>query len=219
MKKTTIPYYLSSIKSILIGFSNWYLIPFLSIIHPIQFVIKGKGVFIADNFMDVWTLKEVLIDDCYRINRLKKLDTVVDIGAAIGDFSILTSHSATQVISCEYDKNRLLMLRKNISTAKRKNITIIPKKIITLDSIISRDIQSCDLLKIDCEGSEYPILLNSKLSTIKKIKKMVGEIHLFNQEMKDNFVLLKNRLKKAGFTLKLWSNPVHDTICYFSASR
>lgn len=219
MKKTAVPYYLSSIRSIVTGISNWYIIPLLSIIHPLQFQIKGGGIFIADNFMDIWTLKEVLLDDCYKINKLRKLNTVIDIGAAIGDFSIQTSMRAARVISCEYDKNRLQMLKGNISISKRKNITIIPKKITTLDSIISKDIQSCDLLKIDCEGSEYPILLNSKMSTLKKVKKMVGEIHLFNQEMKNDFLLLKNRLKKAGFTLKLWENPVHDTICYFFASQ
>jgi hypothetical protein len=219
MKKTTVRYYLSSFQSILMNVENWYLIPLLLFLHPLRFTLKNKGTFFADNFMDVWTLKEVLIDDCYKVNTLKKQSTIIDIGAAIGDFSILLSYKADHVISCEFDNNRLLMLRGNIQLAKRKNILIIPEKITTLDSIIASLKTPCDLLKIDCEGSEYPIFLQSKLSTLKKIKRIVGELHFFNDDMRHDFIRLKQQFKKAGFVLKTWENPVHNSICYFTATR
>jgi len=82
MKKTTIPYYLSSLKSIVMGFHNWYAIPLLLFLHPLPFTIKNRGAYYADNLMDIWTLKEVLLDDCYRLNK-KKYPTVIDIGGAI----------------------------------------------------------------------------------------------------------------------------------------
>lgn len=219
MKKLAIKYYLSSIKSIVYGINNWYMIPLLGLTHPLKFNVKNNGSFFADNFMDIWTLKEVLIDDCYKIKKMKRVDTIMDIGAAIGDFSILSSLKANHVISCEFDNNRLSLLKRNIQLANRKNITIIPKKIIILDSIIPSEVRSCDLLKIDCEGSEYPILLNSRIETLKSVKKIVGELHFFNKEMKDDFIRLKRRLKVAGFALTTWNNPVHDSICYFSATR
>jgi len=212
-------YYLSSLRTIIEGFGNWYHIPLLVFIHPLQFTLKNGGVFLADNVMDIWTLKEVILDDCYQVGRVKKRTLVIDIGASIGDFSVLSSLKSKQVIACEYDENRLLLLKANIQLSKRRNIEIIPKKIQVLDSIISHTVTSCDLLKIDCEGNEYPILLNSKLTTIRKIQRIVGELHFFNNEMKEDFTRLKKRLTAAGFLFKTWNNPVHASICYFSATQ
>ena len=44
---------------------------------------------------------------------------------------------------------------------------------ITLNNIL-KDLETCDFLKIDCEGSEYNILKNSDLS---KVKKISMEVH------------------------------------------
>jgi hypothetical protein len=72
---------------------------------------------------------------------------------------------------------------------------------------------------MDCEGSEYEILLNSKRTSMKKIKAIVGELHFFTDKMKEDFIQLKRQLKAQGFKLKTWENPVHSTICYFSATQ
>lgn len=51
-------------------------------------------------------------------------------------------------------------------------------KTISLDDIISNNnIESIDLLKIDCEGAEFEILYNSKSLIDGYIKNMVGEFH------------------------------------------
>lgn len=50
--------------------------------------------------------------------------------------------------------------------------------LITLESIIKEQkLKKIDLLKIDCEGSEFDILSNAKESTLKKIGQIVGEFH------------------------------------------
>ncbi len=46
----------------------------------------------------------------------------------------------------------------------------------TLDSIIN-EVGRCDLLKLDCEGSEYEILSNSLPETLRRVKRIVGEYH------------------------------------------
>ena len=45
---------------------------------------------------------------------------------------------------------------------------------ISLDEVLSR-FQRARLMKIDCEGSEFPILLTSKLLT--RVDRIVGEYH------------------------------------------
>ncbi|MDB5241274.1 MAG: FkbM family methyltransferase [Spirosoma sp.] len=49
---------------------------------------------------------------------------------------------------------------------------------ITLTDIIEQnDLQSVDLLKLDCEGSEYDIIYNTPPELVKRIRKMVIEVH------------------------------------------
>lgn len=43
----------------------------------------------------------------------------------------------------------------------------------------------CDLLKLDCEGSEYEILYSSSPQTLKKIRKIVIEFHNLDNENKN----------------------------------
>jgi len=48
----------------------------------------------------------------------------------------------------------------------------------TLDEIMSTEqIARCDLLKLDCEGSEYEILQSARPETLNRIRRMVGEYH------------------------------------------
>lgn len=49
---------------------------------------------------------------------------------------------------------------------------------VTLDLIFKKNsIKTCDLLKIDCEGSEYELLLNAKMETLSKVRMMILEWH------------------------------------------
>jgi FkbM family methyltransferase len=48
----------------------------------------------------------------------------------------------------------------------------------TLDEIMSRErIKRCDLLKLDCEGSEYEILWNCAPDTLRRVRRIVAEFH------------------------------------------
>jgi FkbM family methyltransferase len=63
-----------------------------------------------------------------------------------------------------------------------------------------------DVLKLDCEGSEFDILKNMKVSTLKRIQCIVGEHHstrdVFHEEC-------GKRLEKAGFELT-YTNRVEE---------
>jgi FkbM family methyltransferase len=49
---------------------------------------------------------------------------------------------------------------------------------VTLDDVMDRSQRDvCDLLKLDCEGSEYEILRGCRKDTLKRVKKIVGEYH------------------------------------------
>jgi FkbM family methyltransferase len=49
---------------------------------------------------------------------------------------------------------------------------------ISLDQVLEMETGGrCDFLKLDCEGSEYEILMNCRPETLRRIRRIVGEYH------------------------------------------
>ncbi|MFN3492520.1 MAG: FkbM family methyltransferase [Anaerolineales bacterium] len=64
----------------------------------------------------------------------------------------------------------------SIYESRLLNHTIV--KTITLDEILkTNNIEKVNLLKVDAEGAEYPILLNASSQTLQKIDKIILEYH------------------------------------------
>jgi len=77
-----------------------------------------------------------------------------------------------------------------------KNSQKISCKIITLSHFIKEEnIEKINLLKIDCEGLEWNVLMGIKKSDWAKIESIVMEIHDIKNRLKDTVKLLK----KHGF--------------------
>ena len=71
---------------------------------------------------------------------------------------------------------------------------------ITLTDIIGQnDLQSVDLLKLDCEGSEYDIIYNTPPELIRRIRKMVIEVHDLDKD-RNNISAFNAYLQSLGYT-------------------
>lgn len=71
---------------------------------------------------------------------------------------------------------------------------------VTLEDIfVENDLGGCDLLKIDCEGSEYDLLLNTPREVFKKIKIIFLELHQAPGHTHDE---LKDFLKSMGYSIR-----------------
>jgi FkbM family methyltransferase len=174
-------------------------------------------------------------------------DTVIDIGANIGMFSIYAAsiHPSVKVIAFEPAKDNFDALCENIQINNLKNITpycyaisdfdeksttlyrdsiggnhsllrdtpsrilkgskMIGKETVesrSLDSIFDDlNIQSCDFLKVDCEGGEHKIFPVCLLGTLMKIHRIALEYHdLWGGQTEDG---LKQTLDNSGFTTTL----------------
>jgi FkbM family methyltransferase len=69
---------------------------------------------------------------------------------------------------------------------------------VSLDDIfVKHNITNCDLLKMDCEGCEYVVILNTKEGTLKKIKNLSLEYHKCG-----DIKQIKKRLEDIGFKTK-----------------
>jgi FkbM family methyltransferase len=85
------------------------------------------------------------------------------------------------------------------------------------DAFAMLEIESCDLLKLDCEGAEYAILFDTPRSVLELIQRIVMEYH-------DNVVQYTHRdlarfLDEQGFKVETFRNPVHTYLGYLRAVR
>lgn len=84
----------------------------------------------------------------------------------------------------------------------KKTKKAIQVNCITLaEVLIENQISKCNFLKIDCEGAEYEILLNTPIEILKKIDQIALEYHLQNFVGRSIFDKLLAHLKTAGYQI------------------
>lgn len=204
-------------------------------------------------------MKETCIDRDYETHGAKIGDgwTVIDIGAGLGDFAVMTAkeHPTCRVVAFEPFPESFKLLEQNIQLNRVENVTALPIAIgsksgsltlsttgeavqhtttesvvsgaasstitvesLSLDDALQRcEIDRCDFLKMDCEGSEFDILLNTNPATLQRIKRICLEYH-------DGFTRfthsdLKNFLEQHGYKVKTSANPVHNFLGFLYAVR
>jgi FkbM family methyltransferase len=221
--------------------------------------LRNGARYIVRSFMDVWILKETCIDRDYETRGAKIGDgwTVIDIGAALGDFAVMTAkeNPTCRVIAFEPFPESFKLLEQNIRLNRVENITALPIAIgsksgsltlsttgeavqhtttesvvsgvatsaITVESLSLEDalkrckIDTCDFLKMDCEGSEFDILLNTNAATLQRIKRICLEYH---DGFTDHTHLdLKQHLERHGYQVKTSANPVHNFLGFLYAEH
>lgn len=91
-------------------------------------------------------------------------------------------------------------------------------KVVSFD-VIMEEFKTCvDILKIDCEGEEYNIILNSKNSSWEKVQTLLLEYHPIQGH---TFLELDHRLRELGFIMK-WQEdtPVQGIgLAYFTREK
>lgn len=84
---------------------------------------------------------------------------------------------------------------------------LINTPLLTLDDVFDRySVQTCNFLKMDCEGAEYEILLNARRETLAKIHKISMEYHVgLNEHGPEELVSF---LESEGFQVE--KTPMSD---------
>jgi hypothetical protein len=123
---------------------------------------------------------------------------VVDIGAANGDSAIYFAlRGARRVVAIEYDHELFMEMLENIRLNNLEE-RIIPINHYatsgTLKIILNKYNINDGILKMDCEGCEYEVLLKEETEVLRKFKEMLIEYH-------GSPKLLENKLLEAGFTV------------------
>lgn len=213
-------YYASSIPTLLMLIDFWR-VPLLARGKPVLVTTRSGLRFYVANLMDVWLMKEVVLDRQYDERRaIRPGDTVVDIGASIGDFSVLAARSAGRVIAYELDAGRIRLARKNLQINGITNVTLHHAAAPSLDTIFAEHgIERCDFLKVDCEGCEYEVLGGGADGALARVQYIAMEAHLETPERARQYGLLRKRLAESGFEVSELDTPVHSTTKLVYASR
>jgi FkbM family methyltransferase len=98
-------------------------------------------------------------------------------------------------------------------TSATASATSEPVPAICLADLLDRfELPEVDLLKLDCEGAEFEVLLSCDEDVLRRIRFMVGEYHASGREL----VTLTRRLEDAGFAIGVSGS---STLGLFSAVR
>ena len=101
------------------------------------------------------------------------------------------------------DKNQVVA--SVFSDFNKNNLNKIKVPCITLEDIIEKNkLKSIDLLKLDCEGSEYDIIYNSSKDIFSIIQRITIEVHNIDSE-KCNIKFFNQYLQSLGYNTKYHS--------------
>jgi FkbM family methyltransferase len=102
-----------------------------------------------------------------------------------------------------------------VESGKARQIKV--NAVTLADVLTEHALDSVDLLKLDCEGAEYEILMNAPEDTLAKIQRIVMEYH--NVDDEHMHTQLIRFLEAAGYTVSWEQNIVHEEIGYLFAAR
>ena len=257
-------YYLWSIVEMLVGFKNWPLVLRIFLLPEdkrvkILKLRKSQVGLVVRGRMDVWSVKETFLDQFYTRygTEVGEAWVVVDIGAAIGEFTVFAALAARQgrVLAFEPFRESFKLLQENIKANELSNVKVYNEAVwgeaglftldlsgreplqapinlatsnnahshysiqaITLKIILEENkLDRLDLLKLDCEGAEYSILMQSPAEVLARVERIIMEFH-------DGFEghvhgELEAFLEKQGFEVRVTPNMVHDEIGYLYAKK
>ncbi len=108
-----------------------------------------------------------------------------------------TKQNIDLYIETELQSSVVASVFANFDTRNTRKISV---SCITLNEIIlDNNLQAIDVMKIDCEGSEYDILYNTDPSLIRRAKMLLIEVHDLDKDQ-NNITALNNFLKEIGYT-------------------
>jgi FkbM family methyltransferase len=104
-------------------------------------------------------------------------------------------------------------LQKTVNVKKSLSVSSLS----LADALSKLGVESCDLLKLDCEGAEYSILFNTPQPILEHIQRIVMEYH--DNLIQHNHKELARFLNERGFQVETFPNPVHSHLGYLRAIR
>jgi len=118
------------------------------------------------------------------------------------------------VITLSYNANDSFSTSATLRGTSGENQETIDVSCVTLQDVFEEfDLNTCDLLKMDCEGAEFDILYNCPSEYLRRVKRITMEVHA-DATPGHTIEALEEYLKDHGFVLRrrpvgmLWATRV-----------
>ena len=170
---------------------------------PVQISMKNGLILNTGQPMDLITIKEVILDDEYRLKRLKNnIKVVIDVGAGLGDFALFAARQfpKAKIFSFESNKEQYELLKENlriniiqnvvpynvaVGTKDRYTLFIAPFNVHASTVKTSRTIK-----EIKVKGVKLDRYIESPIDLL-KIDCEGGEIDVLNSIFPNKMVFIK----------------------------
>ena len=188
-------------------------------VHYLGFNMKFR----LERHADFSSFYQVFVEDSYPhlLNYIRKGDTVIDAGANIGIFTVISSFITGDnglIIAVEPDPENKKILEKNISLNQLKNVIIVDKALYNISNT-TVDLQSNGTMSHITRESEINSLVNFSRYSVKTITfdDLITDLNISPSILKmDIEGAEKFALKGASKTLKkikLLEAEIHDMEC------
>jgi len=122
---------------------------------------------------------------------------------------------SVELFTADTDENTVVSsVFSGFNGMNNKRITVPAQSLMSI--LEEHDLQHVDLLKLDCEGSEYDIVYNTPPAVLRKIAMMVIEVHELNKD-KNNVAALAEFLQKNKYVTRVL--PVQEGSFYLEAIK
>jgi len=170
---------------------------------------------------------------------------IIDVGAQVGLFTLKAAPFARRVFSYEPSSKNFPSLKKNVERNSLPNVQLHQKALwssmgtvkftdggagsvsglggmkggyevetTTLDAVVE-EAGNVDLVKMDIEGAEYDVFSKCAASTLRRIARMVAEVHVFAPDHPKRLEGVVRQLEHSGFNVSLRSIPFQNAIVGF----
>lgn len=158
------------------------------------------------SWTDLLVIKEVVVDgdyEKYGVLPSVKDKVIVDIGAAFGDWTIMTAKRFPRAVvyAFEPEQKYFAALAENCGLNKVNNVKLINKAVVSMEGLGKEVGFEIDHLKCDCEGCEFEIFKDKDGSKEPIIKKVVMEFH---ENRQHRIRGLENYFKKRRFGVRIF---------------
>ena len=169
--------------------------------HPLTIRFRnGEHLLVPSTYVFV-AVAETLLMNVYGFERVPSNQVVVDIGASVGDFSLLASRSGARVFAFEPDPETFSYLKSNMESNGRASVRLFNTYANSsiLESITCDEELEVGFLKIDCEGCEYEMLLRCRPECLSKVKRVAMEIHESQEYSQKSLI---RHLQHSGYSVR-----------------
>jgi len=126
--------------------------------------------------------------------------------------------SCQDQISLDVSSGEPLQIASQTGATTQQNDGLQTVQAISLEDVLRKhDLEKVNLMKLDCEGAEYEILLCASAAVLQKVERIIMEYHDLDEDRDHQRITAY--LQEVGFQVTEHENIVHDNLGYLYASR